>query len=975
MLGLATAMLAGMASAQAPGTRVLFDFEDPVEIQAIAAGSQNTSFDRSQDNAFSGRYSCRMTFRKGGDYAELCFSGDRKQGWQNYDYFAMDIFVPGQDRTGMTLEFMDAQSKNYATRCSIEGNLVVPGRQTLLIPITRLKRNNKEGRDWNELEPQDKIAVHALTRCKIHFTTPVDHDLIWFVDNIRLLKEDALGRKMTLSLPSGAAAFAFGKGPKISGFTGVRADAPSFASTPDLKDCGRSWPDPLTGNGVYSPSGKPFRFEAALPDGDYRIWVAAGMVLRKEIAGPRFLLRVGETTIMDDKPSPRELYGEKYFFRFMRTVYSERPNALWLDFIDRMYPVYEARAKASGGKLTVEACGVQLSALIACPEKDARAFAAMSRAIRDERMRVFHAVQKPYAPRPVARGAGDAATLCFVPDDMTAVTPNTAPGAAERARQSFDLAAAPGQNLIFRLGVSAFEDAGKCVVSISDLRGPGTIPASAVRWHLQDYRLRGADVVESALIPANEAPLEKGLTRCFWAWARVPVAAAPGAYGGGVTVTCGGKPSVFPVRLRVHPIRLESVLPYSFGMWYDAPLTPDPADRKRITLEQLRFMVDLGMTGVTVEGPGADGMPDTFVHELAMSAGMGRHPRQMSQSSALGMGRAIGRVRLGLGARIDQRPGCEFDRPEFKGLFIDSARKYAAFLRECGLPVAVQSVDEPRETPNPWNRNLEQTNLYGDWLKEAGVANTMVTPMGDANSGKDYTSLVDHHDIIATHAGRTSERLMTLTPERGKTLWLYNCGMDRLSWGFYNWRVGSLGRWEWHFRWHEDGGDNGYLNEEWYNPFTRLSAYAPEAPHAGYPGAMLYQSAFLTCADGITDAAYLYTLEQTLESARKNPGKAAVVARADALLAEIRRTIPFLPGVRGIASIDDGALVGQGLKTEAAGQCETWRRQIAAAIVELHSARPTTEAQKTQSPQSGGDNLGVLGDLVVKASLVGERPD
>jgi hypothetical protein len=927
--------VAGTLPAAAQNVRVLYDFEDPAEIQAIAVNSQNAVFDRSQDNVFSGSYGCRMTFRKGGDYAEVYFSGDKKTGWQNYEYFAMDVFVPGSDRTELTLEFFDARSRNYQTRCSLEGNAVVPGRQTVLIPITRLKRNNKEGRDWSELEPQDRIDVANLTKCKFHFATPRDHDLIWFVDNIRLLKEEALGRKMTVALPEGAAAFSFGKGGKTAGFTAVPAGGAGLAGAPDLQNAGKSWPDPLTGNGVWSPSGKPFTFSTALPDGDYRVWIAAGPVLRREIANPHFLLKVAGTTVLDDTPPLPELYGEKYFFRFMRTVYSERTNALWLDFIDRMYPVHTVAAAVTGGKLTVEACGVQLGALIAVPARQAAAFDAMAAAIRTERMRIFYATQKPYTPRPVQPAAGDGATFCFIPDDLTAVRPGTAASAAERRRQSFDLAAAPGQNLIFRVAVSAFADAGRCTVAVSDLKGPSTIPASAVRWHLQDYRLRGIDPVESALIPVAEAPLEKGLTRCFWAWARVPAGAAPGAYAGAVTVTCGGKPATLPVKLTVHPIRLETVLPYSFGMWYNAANPPDPADRRRVTLEQLQFMVGIGMTGVTVAGPDADGRCDTFLYDLAKAAGMGRHPLQMSQASSLGMGRAIGRTRLGLGARVDQRPGCEGQDPRFRGMFVASARTYAAFLKTCGLPMCTQSVDEPRETPNPWNRNLDDTNLYGDMLREAGVPNSMVTPMGDSNGGKDYTSLIDHHDIVATHAGKGSEKLMTLTPQKGKTLWLYNCGMDRLSWGFYNWRVASTGRWEWHFRWSEGGGDGGYLNEEWYNPFTSLSAFAPEAPYATSPGAMLYQSAFLTCADGITDSAYLCTLEKALAASRGSAAKAATVAKADALLADIKKTVPFLPEVKGIASLDDGALVGQGLATPAAGRCEEWRRAIAALLIDL----------------------------------------
>src|SRR6185369_3471307 len=113
------------------------------------------------------------------------------------------------------------------------------------------------------------------------------------------------------------------------------------------------------------------------------------------------------------------------------------------------------------------------------------------------------------------------------------------------------------------------------------------------------------------------------------------------------------------------------------------------------------------------------------------------------------------------------------------------------------------------------------------------------TPLGDSGGkGLDYTSLIDHHDIISTHPGKGSERLMTLTPQKKKMLWLYNTGMDRTSWGFYNWRVDSVGCWEWHFCWSEDGSNYGYVNGgEWYNPFTNVDGFSPHAP-AGYRGCL-----------------------------------------------------------------------------------------------------------------------------------------
>jgi len=925
--------------------RVLFDFENADDIKAIAEGSDNATFDLSQDEGVtSGKQCCRATFKKGGDYAGFYFNGERKKGWEAYDYFAMDVVVRGEDRTSMIFELWDANSKNYPTRCSISAD-VVPGKQTVLIPINRAKRNNKEGSGWEELESKDKIRMDALTMVKVFFNTPKDHDLVWMIDNVRLLKENALGRKMTVELPAGAKAFCFGKAIETAGFAIVPSAAgfdgnKGFSRKDDLQDCGKRWPDPLTGTGVYSPSGKPFAFDVAVADGDYLVWLAAGQVLQPDIKNPHFLLKVGNQTIVDAKPSLNELYSDKYMFRFMNTAYSQRENSQWLDFIDRMYPTHETKVSVTGGKLSIEACNYELSSLIVLPGKEQAAFTKLTAAIKAERIRLFYAQQLPFSPKALPKEAGDGAFVAFIPDEQTKVMPGTGASKAEREHKEYDLVAAPAQNVIFRVAVSAFEDLGKASVAISDLKGPAAIPGSSVRLYYQDFRLRGIDVVETGLIPASQVSLEKNLTRCFWAWLRLPADTPAGTYTGTLTLTAGTAGNrVFPMQLKVLPIKLEETLPYAFGMWYSARQMPDPARQKQLIGEQLQFMREIGFTGVDLPGPDASGNVDPTLYDIAKGAGMGRHPMQMSMSGTLGMGRSIARSQLGYGPRVDRNPGSEFQSPQFKGLFMAGARKFNVFLKTCGLPMAIQTVDEPREVPNPWNRNLEETNKYGDYLREAGIPYSFVTPMGDNNGGKDYTSLVDHHDIISTHAGKGSEILMRQTIEKKKILWLYNTGMDRLSWGFYNWRVGSVGRWEWHFCDSSGGSEYGYVNgDEWYNPFTNEGGRTSFAPMT-YKGAMIFSSALFGSAEGITDSAYLVTLEKQVQASKGDAAKAAVVAKANALLDEIRQGVPFLPDVAGIASEADGALVGQGLKTPAAARCESWRRQIGAILTEFAAAK------------------------------------
>ncbi len=122
----------------------------------------------------------------------------------------------------LTLELWDAASKNYATRCTFENVTTRPGRQTLLYPIARARRNAKEGLEWGELEAKDKIDLDGLKRVKLFLTPLKDRDAVLWIDNIRLMQEDAAKPKLTVPLPEGAIAYKFG-GPGVegAGFTTV----------------------------------------------------------------------------------------------------------------------------------------------------------------------------------------------------------------------------------------------------------------------------------------------------------------------------------------------------------------------------------------------------------------------------------------------------------------------------------------------------------------------------------------------------------------------------------------------------------------------------------------------------------------------------------------------------------------------------------------------------------------------------------
>ncbi len=640
------------------------------------------------------------------------------------------------------------------------------GRQTLLYQINRAKRNGKEGREWAELEPKDKMQMNGLTRVKL-FTTPrKDRDAVFWIDNLRLMQEDAAKPKLRVPLPDSAIAFDFGSpGAVVPRFHAVSAQT-RFATTPGfgfvatdgLQQAGAGWPDRLTGTFVMAADGRPIQFHAKVPNGDYDVWLSAGRIIRPDLKHRRFELQLNEHELCREEPTWAEFCSEKYLYRFLPTQYSEKPHALWTNYISRMYPSERVRVRVSDGLLKLTATNHFVSALIAVPAKQQSAFEQLATDLRELRIAAFEKTCFSQPQKKPSRVSGDGPYVLYVPDDSTDVMPWTGPSDAERKRKQLHTAAAPGQRVTLRVAVTPFADLGTCELRLSDLRGPGTIAATNIRGYFKNYRSDGASVGEMALLPSLKPTIERGVSLCFWLWMDVPDNAVAGTYRGKFTFQPENGAAVdVPVECEVYPFRLQQSLPVSYGMYYSRRSQPSfpPDEQRRLLKEQLQWMRQIGFTSVSVGGPsvasvrrGSDQVSmrfDPLLFDLAREVGMARRPEQMLMASGLGVGRAIGRRLPGsIGAKVDQTPGIELRQPGFQAYFLNAIRQYRKFLDETNLPVAIEVVDEPRETPNPWNRNLADTIAYAKlWHQVAGLQ-TFVTPMSDGNAGKDSTVLADN---------------------------------------------------------------------------------------------------------------------------------------------------------------------------------------------------------------------------------------
>ena len=144
------------------------------------------------------------------DYGVLVFDQAAIKNWSDFDYLAVDVTMEDDHAYPLTLELWDAASTNYATRCTFENVGPGPAGRRCFIRSVALGAMPRKVCDWSELEAKDKIDLDRLKQVKLFLTPLKDRNAVLWIDNIRLMQEDAAKPKLTVPLPKGAFAYKFG---------------------------------------------------------------------------------------------------------------------------------------------------------------------------------------------------------------------------------------------------------------------------------------------------------------------------------------------------------------------------------------------------------------------------------------------------------------------------------------------------------------------------------------------------------------------------------------------------------------------------------------------------------------------------------------------------------------------------------------------------------------------------------------------
>jgi hypothetical protein len=192
--------------------------------------------------------------------------------------------------------------------------------------------------------------------------------------------------------------------------------------------------------------------------------------------------------------------------------------------------------------------------------------------------------------------------------------------AAGESITELKLAATPGEYEPASFTLHALQTLQGARVEVSELKGPGTIPASAwtvraVEYMPQRFKMSVRDgwaVMPEILRPQDhwgDMWLSTGKNQQYWLTVQVPAEAAPGDYAGEVTIRTSAGTQKLPLQLTVYPFKLTTPKNQNLGIYYYAGTnmasSASGADRiERLVLADLRDMREHGLNFVVINLPG-----------------------------------------------------------------------------------------------------------------------------------------------------------------------------------------------------------------------------------------------------------------------------------------------------------------------------------------------------------------------------------
>jgi hypothetical protein len=579
------ALEAGKTEATGPPVKIITSFEDrnPFNGGAVVA-----------EHATDGRKALRI------DHGFAAMDGP--QSWAGYDFLKADVYTDAKDPMELSIEVQDGESRDYWTRVNYT-TVIPPGASTLVIP-TALYVGEKS-------RPGRSLLKDSVKRLVFSIGDKPQAPL--YIDNLRLERDTETAKVLFDGL------YAFDVGPAgsplMEGFT------PLDPGKTYSKGRGYGWkdahfwrafdalqPDPLYEDFICIEKGG---LAMDLPNGKYHVFVnmdsPSGFWGEYQHYRKRALILNGERheDVMDlasfkaryfrnwDK---EDLPSENTFDKYQIPYFSEK----------------EYDVEVRDGRLSIDfegenwACAV--SAIVVYPDAKAEQGRKFLNHVKERRRFHFDNAFKRILPRPTGEAPRPTAEekergfVAFHRDWMKDVNVNDRPLPGETVAELTG-SAFQGEYEPVTVSVLPQRDLGKLSLTVTDLRGPGTIPYSSIDIVYVQYRVTRVTgegsvytITPRLVIPQTSAAGPEGVARTFWLTVKTPADAPPGVYSGEVRIASErGGLLTLPLKFMVHKGTLDPVDvpagPFSHTIdlpWFEDEAAAWNADMAMKSLKKLR---------------------------------------------------------------------------------------------------------------------------------------------------------------------------------------------------------------------------------------------------------------------------------------------------------------------------------------------------------------------------------------------------
>jgi hypothetical protein len=711
-------------------------------------------------------------------------------------------------------------------------------------------------------------------------------------------------------------------------------------------------PNPLEGDFVYS-KGKS-TFQVNLPDGQYKAWFLYG--------NSRYTQRVlmplpmkyqidinGKSAVSDPINGWQDFYTEKYFYRGYSYVYHAN-NDFYAKYVAPNFKEATAAFEVTGGKVLFTLEDIPLDAMIIYPANEAAQteddIAYLHKELR--RYTLINEVKPDNLNPDPAYSAADqkqgyvtysrfSTDPPFAGDRPLAEEINSAPSAF----------LAKGQKANLSVTVLPLRDLQNVKVTCSDLTDKTsgakiaaadiavqsiaqqevTTDSSRTKSPAYTYEVKPIFIKP---FPANFALMDEGINRTILLTVNADQNTNPGIYEGTLNIAPQNAPAkkvllkvrVLPFTLPDLPIpagRYDIDSVYYYNYYWSKTITDDSFRDFVWAMQKknMQWAKDMGLTSIAL----SDDMRGDILADPMRLDPNGRMVRWMDLYRDMGFAAMpwYGFQALTSSSSNMQNLGKDRFSPEWTAKY----RQLIESIRDTGKarhwPEIIFYLSD--ELSNDGQAGGE------DGLKRAAASAGIpgIRRISSVNGKYEHDLIGKEEILMPNFAFPITQQVLDEMKAKNTALWLYNVGDTRFSWGYYPFRVGAKGR----FQWFNSTG-NCYPFDDFDSGYgdTVYSAFV-----AGPDGPVSMVNA-LNMRDGLDDLRYLTLLKQLMTQSKNPQSKAMTEAKA--VLADIDALDVDLRNYAGSSMMDAQATgFDAGNKIWSPEACEKMRWRIAECILEL----------------------------------------